>query len=64
MVIRKVGIVNVELIKGNFATSKHYHLKLSTHKKQLATRKIKILNSQLIKQNLQIVKLFPKSCNS
>ena len=44
----------------SFATRKHYHLKLSTRKKQLATRKIKFLNIQLVKQNLQLVKLFPQ----
>ena len=48
MVIRKTGIINVQLVKGIFATRKHYHLKLSTPKfinlsfqlckKQLATR--------------------------
>ena len=54
MVIHKISIV-----KGNFTTHKYYHLKLSTRKKQLATRKIKFLNFQLIKPNLQLVKLFP-----
>ena len=39
--IRKIGTINVQLVTGNFATRKHYHLKLSTLKKQLATRKIK-----------------------
>ena len=39
MVIRKIGIVNFKLVTGNFATRKHYHLKLSTRKKQLATCK-------------------------
>ena len=32
MVIRKIGIINVQLVKGIFATRKHYHLKLSTPK--------------------------------
>ena len=50
MVIRKISIINVQLVKDNFATRKRYHLKistrnffhikLSTRKKQLATRKI------------------------
>ena len=52
MVIRKIAIVNVQLVKSNFATHKHYHLKLST-------RKFIILNFQLIKSNLQLVILFP-----
>ena len=43
MVIRKIGIVNVQLVKDNFATRKHYHLKLSTRKKQLAIRTKKII---------------------
>ena len=34
-------------------------LKLSTHKEQLAPRKIKFLNFQLTKHNLQLVILFP-----
>ena len=69
MAIRKIGNINVQLVKGNFATRKHYHLKISTsnffhlklitRKKQLATRKINFLNFQLIKHNLQLVKLFP-----
>ena len=59
MVIRKIGIVNVQLVKGNFATHKNYHVKLSTRKNQLATRKIKFLNFQLIKHNLQLIKSFP-----
>ena len=32
MVIRKVVIVNAQPVKGNFATRKHYHLKLSARK--------------------------------
>ena len=32
IVIHKIDIVNVQLIKGNFATRKHYQLKLSTRK--------------------------------
>ena len=64
MVIPKIGILNFKLVKGNFATRKHYHLKLSTCKKQLATRKISFLNFQLIKHNLQLVKLFPQIYNS
>ena len=64
MVIRKIGIVNVQLVKGNFATRKHYHLKLSTCKfinfhlikTQLATRKIISLNLQLVKRNSQLAK--------
>ena len=36
MVIRKIAILNVQLVKGNFATCKHYHLKLSTHKNLLS----------------------------
>ena len=59
MVICKIGIVNVQLVKGNSATRKHYHLKLSMCKKQLATRKTKFLNFHLIKHNLQLIKLFP-----
>ena len=39
MVFRKIGIVNVQLVKDNFATRKHYHPKLLTSKKQLAIRK-------------------------
>ena len=50
--------LNVQLVKGNFLTREHYHLKLSTRKKQMATRKTKCLNFQLIKRNLQAVKLF------
>ena len=50
--------LNVQLVKGNFVTREHYHLKLSTCKKQMVTRKTKFLNFQLIKRNLQAVKLF------
>ena len=64
MVIPKIGILSFKLVKGNIATRKHYHLKLSTCKKQLATRKISFLNFQLIKHNLQLVKLFPQIYNS
>ena len=32
MVIRKIGILNVQLVKGSFATGKHDYLKLSTRK--------------------------------
>ena len=62
MVIPKIGIINVQLVKDTFATRKHYHLKLSTHKfiilnfqllKKLSTRKIKFLNFQPVKHNLQ-----------
>ena len=59
MAIRKISIVNFQLVKGNFAARKHYHLKLATRKKQLATRKAKFLNFQLIKHNFQLVKSFP-----
>ena len=69
MVTRKTGIVNVQLVKGNFATRKHYHLKLSTYKKHMATREIEFLNFathqlislnlQFMKSNLQLVILFP-----
>ena len=66
--IRKIGTVNVQLVTANFATRKHYHLKLltckkhlatrmikfSTHKTQLATRKVISLNLQLVKSNLQL----------
>ena len=41
MIICKIGILNVQLVKSNLATRKHYRLKLSTRKKQLATLKIK-----------------------
>ena len=30
MVIRKIGIVNFHLVKGNFPIRKRYHFKLST----------------------------------
>ena len=68
MEIRKIDTVNVQLVTGNFATCKHYHLKLSTRKKQLATgnfifnlqnrftaRKVTL---QLVKSNSQLVNLF------
>ena len=48
-VTRKTGILNVQLVEGNFVTRKHYHLKFLTlkffffWKKQLATHKIKLL---------------------
>ena len=48
MVIFRIGNLNLQLVKDNFATRKYYHLKLSarkciilTRKKQLAIRKIK-----------------------
>ena len=44
MVIRKIGTVNVQPVKGKFATRKHFQLKLSTRKKQLVTRKMKFSN--------------------
>ena len=70
--VRKIGTVNVQLVTVKFATRKYYHLKLSTRKKQLATRKIKFsnhktqlttrkiisLNIQLVKSNFQLVILF------
>ena len=70
--VRKIGTVNVQLVTVNFATRKHYHLKPSTRKKQLATPKIKFsiyktqlttrkiisLNLQLVKSNCQFVILF------
>ena len=69
MVIRKIGIVNVQLEKAisqivniiilNFQLVEIYHLKLTTRKKQLATCQIKILAVQLIKHNLQLVNFFP-----
>ena len=37
MRICKIGILNVQLVISNLATRKHYRLKLSTRKKQLAT---------------------------
>ena len=40
MVIRLIGILNNQIVKGNFATRKHYHLKLPKRKNQVATRKI------------------------
>ena len=59
IIIRKIDILNIQLVKVNFATGEHYHLKLSTRKKQVATRKIKFLKFQLMKRKLQLVKLFP-----
>ena len=38
-----------------------YHLKLSTRKK--TTRKFFFFNFERIKHNLQLVKLFPETCN-
>ena len=69
MVIRKIDIVNVYLVKGNFATGKHYHinrkrqlatrkinfLKFLTYKMQHATREIISLTLQVIKSSLQLV---------
>ena len=56
MIICKIGILNVQLVKSNLATRKHYGIKLSTRKKQLATLKIKFsifnsLNSTCNSQN-------------
>ena len=71
MVIHKIGNLTVQLVKGNFATRKQYHFKVSTRKfiilnfstrkKQLVTRKIKFFNFQLFSSNTtcKIVKLFP-----
>ena len=68
MEIRKIDTVNVQLVTGNFATRKHDHLKLSTRKKQLATRNFIInlqnrftagkVTLQLVKSNSQLVNLF------
>ena len=44
MVIRKISIVNIQPVKGNFSTRKHFHVKLST-------RKFMILIFQLVKSN-------------
>ena len=44
MVIRKISIVNIQSVKGNFSTRKHFHVKLST-------RKFMILIFQLVKSN-------------
>ena len=55
MVIRKIGIVIVQVVKGNFATRKFHRLKLST-------RTFITLNFQLVKSNLQLVILLP-TCN-
>ena len=52
MVIRKIGIVIVQVVKENFATRKLHHLKLST-------RKFINLNFQLVKSNLQLAILLP-----
>ena len=49
IVIRKIDIVNVHLVKGNFPSRKHYHLKFSV-------RKFIILNFQLVKSNWQLLK--------
>ena len=49
MIIRKIGIVNVQLEKDNFANRKYYYLKLSTCK-------LLILNFQLVKTNWKLVK--------
>ena len=57
MVIRKIGIVNVQLVKGNFATRKQYHLKLSTRRKQLAPRKLKLLKFSIHKTQLATRKI-------
>ena len=50
MVIRKIGILNVQLVKSNSATCKHYRLKLSN-------RKFIILNFHFAKRNWQLLKL-------
>ena len=60
MISRKIGILNIQLVKGNFATRKHYHLKLSTRKKQLTAGKMTFLIFQLVKHNWQLVKFFPQ----
>ena len=49
MIIRKIGIVNVQLEKDNIANRKYYYLKLSTCK-------LLILNFQLVKTNWKLVK--------
>ena len=68
MVIRKIGILNVQIVKPNFATRKHHHPELSTRKfiifnfqllKSNWQRKVKLLKFQLINHNLQLVKSFP-----
>ena len=59
MVIRKIGIINVQLAKDNFATRKHYHLKISTRNFfhfKLSARKIISLNLQFVKSNPQLAK--------
>ena len=66
MVIRKIDIVHVQLVKGNFATRNHYilnfqlvyyHLKLSTREKQLATLKIVFLKFSTHKAQLATRKI-------
>ena len=54
MVIRRIGNLNFQLVKDNFATRKHniYELNFSIK------FSIKFLNFQLEKHNLQLVKLF------
>ena len=49
MAIRKICIVNVQVVKCNFAASKHYHLKL-------LTRKVIILNFELVKSSWKLIK--------
>lgn len=49
MIVRKIGIANVQLVKGNFATHKLYHLKHST-------RRFIIFNFQLVKSSWQLLK--------
>ena len=49
MIIRKIGIVNVQLEKDNFANRKYCYLKLSTCK-------LLILNFKLVKTNWKLVK--------
>ena len=49
IVIRQICILNVQHVKDNFETRKHYNLKLST-------RKLIILNFQLLKSDWQLVK--------
>ena len=78
IVIYKIDIVNAQLVKGNFAPRKHYHLKLSTREKQLttlkivffkfSTHKVQIEARKVICLNLQIEKsnsqLTKATCNS
>ena len=54
MVIRKIDIVNVYLVKGNFATGKHYHI---NRKRQLATRKINFLTYKMQHATREIISL-------